>query len=82
MTHLFEQKLNCPYCGELISALIDCSVEHQEYIEDCQVCCRPITFKIESLDGGDPLVSVCDENDVWLDRINIFLMTLLNNSSY
>lgn len=22
--------------------LIDCSVANQEYIEDCEVCCRPI----------------------------------------
>ncbi|MFT6094051.1 MAG: hypothetical protein ACJA2Q_001953 [Pseudohongiellaceae bacterium] len=33
---------SCPYCGEEIQLIIDCSLDHQEYIEDCQVCCRPI----------------------------------------
>jgi hypothetical protein len=27
--------------------MIDPSVVEQQYIEDCQVCCRPITLKIE-----------------------------------
>lgn len=33
---------SCPYCGEEIQLLIDCSINQQDYIEDCQVCCRPI----------------------------------------
>jgi len=63
MNTLFEHDISCPYCGESISILIDCSVEQQEYIEDCQVCCRPITLKIESNEGFDPLVTVSDENE-------------------
>jgi len=32
----------CPYCGELNEIGLDPgSGEEQEYIEDCQVCCRP-----------------------------------------
>ena len=32
----------CPYCGESITVAVDPgSGEHQEYIEDCAVCCRP-----------------------------------------
>ena len=42
MIELEERKVECPYCGEVIDVLIDCSVPHQYYIEDCQVCCRPI----------------------------------------
>ena len=34
----------CPYCGELISALLDLSVQEQNYIEDCEVCCNPINI--------------------------------------
>ncbi len=64
MNTLFENDIHCPYCGELISVLIDCSVEQQEYIEDCQVCCRPITFKVESTYDGDPLVTLLNENEV------------------
>lgn len=41
-----EKQISCPYCGESISVLIDSSVPQQEYIEDCQVCCCPITFKV------------------------------------
>lgn len=47
---LLEQRTQCPYCGESITVLIDDSVEQQEYIEDCQVCCRPIEFRV-SIDG-------------------------------
>ena len=33
---------HCPYCGEPIELSVDESVEDQRYVEDCQVCCRPI----------------------------------------
>ena len=32
----------CPYCGKTISMLLDLSVTSQSYVEDCEVCCRPI----------------------------------------
>jgi hypothetical protein len=38
--------ITCPYCGEPITLLVDCSAGSQEYIEDCQVCCRPISLQI------------------------------------
>ncbi len=44
------QSVRCPYCGEWLEVFIDRSVRRQEYIEDCQVCCRPITLLI-ALDG-------------------------------
>ncbi|MFK7733486.1 MAG: CPXCG motif-containing cysteine-rich protein [Pseudomonadales bacterium] len=47
---LLEQRTQCPYCGETITVLVDDSVEQQEYIEDCQVCCRPIELTV-SVDG-------------------------------
>lgn len=35
----------CPHCGELIETFPDLGGgEQQEYIEDCSVCCRPISF--------------------------------------
>ena len=43
---LETQKSYCPYCGELIEVVIDMSVEQQDYIEDCSVCCRPITVNV------------------------------------
>jgi hypothetical protein len=63
MNSLFEKDIYCPYCAESISVLIDCSVDEQEYIEDCQVCCRPINFKVQSTADGEPLVTVLDENE-------------------
>lgn len=34
--------VECPYCGEPNEIALDPgSGEDQEYIEDCQVCCRP-----------------------------------------
>ncbi len=36
----------CPYCGESIELLIDPSEPEQTYVEDCSVCCRPITITV------------------------------------
>lgn len=52
----------CPSCGEAIELAIDCSVPQQEYIEDCQVCCRPICISAQVDDEGFPAVMVRDEN--------------------
>ena len=43
----YEQFFNCPHCGETISVLLDFSIPGQEYIEDCEVCCRPIEIRYE-----------------------------------
>lgn len=40
------KKITCPYCGEVITILIDTSVSEQYYTEDCQVCCQPIALDI------------------------------------
>ncbi len=52
----------CPYCGESLSILIDGSVDQQTYIEDCQVCCRPIMLSVSVCDGL-PQVEVRRENE-------------------
>jgi len=53
MTLLNEQTISCPYCGESIDVLLDAEEVGQQYIEDCQVCCRPIVFVINmDVDGG------------------------------
>jgi hypothetical protein len=41
----------CPYCGEQITLLLDLSVEEQTYIEDCSVCCQPMTVSYSTADG-------------------------------
>ena len=55
---LEELAVQCPYCWQTIQVLIDCSVEAQEYIEDCQVCCRPIVFDVLVDDDGRPTVNL------------------------
>ena len=54
---------SCPYCGEPIQLLIDWSIEQQEYIEDCQVCCRPIIIQCSIADGAEPNVFLRTESD-------------------
>lgn len=44
-------EIMCPYCGEEIEVAVDCSVGRQTSIEDCAVCCRPITFTVVVADG-------------------------------
>ena len=35
-------EVRCPYCGEINEIVLDPgSGSEQEYVEDCQVCCRP-----------------------------------------
>ena len=56
------KNIDCPYCGESIEIVVDASIPQQEYIEDCQVCCRPITLRIE-IQGTSILVEALHEND-------------------
>lgn len=53
----------CPYCGETIELLIDCSLEEQRYIEDCAVCCRPITVHAMVAEDGLAFVEVHHEDE-------------------
>lgn len=59
---LDEQMLSCPYCGEIISVLVDCSVLDQDYIEDCQVCCRPMLISV-CIEGEQVFIQARQEND-------------------
>ncbi|WP_307718905.1 CPXCG motif-containing cysteine-rich protein [Schleiferia thermophila] len=36
---------NCPYCYASVSILTEPLPGHYHYIEDCEVCCRPITLR-------------------------------------
>ena len=46
-----EAEITCPFCWERLSILLDLSLPEQDYIEDCQVCCRPIRITYTSHDG-------------------------------
>lgn len=39
-------EVDCPFCGEVFTTFVDVSAGSQTYIEDCQVCCRPIEMRI------------------------------------
>lgn len=53
-----EVEIECPYCGELIVLLVDASAGAQDYVEDCQVCCRPINVNVIVDEDGQPRASV------------------------
>jgi Cysteine-rich CPXCG len=47
----------CPYCGERLETRVDLTADEPGYVEDCQVCCRPIEFDIER-DGEGALAAL------------------------
>ena len=52
MTHaVVEHPFICPYCWESITMLLDLSVEDQSYVEDCEVCCNPISLRFRTAQG-------------------------------
>ncbi len=48
-----EAEVVCPYCGEAVTIGLDPgSGTRQEYVEDCQVCCRPWTVHVRYGEDG------------------------------
>ena len=54
----------CPYCGEQITLVADCSVDRQVYVEDCEVCCKPISIEATADEEGSVILSLMDENSI------------------
>ena len=44
---MLEEYFNCPYCWQNQLKMVDPSIEKQNFIEDCEVCCNPIDFHIK-----------------------------------
>lgn len=65
MGSLTEATVHCPYCAEPLEVLLDPQEAGQQYIEDCQVCCRPITFTVSIDAMGHLSVAVRDENETY-----------------
>ena len=42
---MIEHFFQCPYCWQNISMLIEPSPQATTYIEDCEICCRPINIE-------------------------------------
>ena len=49
---LEEHFFQCPYCWQNISMLLDLTEGGQTYVEDCEICCRPISVSYEAEDGA------------------------------
>lgn len=53
-----EFAVDCPFCGETITILVDASAGSQEYVEDCQVCCQPMEVVVGESASGELMVEV------------------------
>jgi len=65
LQQLTEKTIGCPYCGETLAVLIDLTDLDQQYIEDCQVCCKPIVFVIKQSINAEIEVSVYSEDEAF-----------------
>ena len=56
--------LLCPYCGADVELLLDPGGEAvQEYVEDCEVCCRPWHLTVTWDDSGAATVHARTEDE-------------------
>jgi hypothetical protein len=53
----------CPYCGERVEVVVDCSIGFQQYVEDCHVCCQPIGLNVSVDDEGEPSIEARHEDE-------------------
>jgi hypothetical protein len=54
-----EAEVACPYCGERVLLGLDPGGgTTQEYVEDCQVCCRPWRVRVSYGETGAAEVRV------------------------
>jgi len=60
---VIEQGLDCPSCGERVTVLVDASEPEQRYVEDCQVCCRPMALEIHVDVDGSVVVTAITDSD-------------------
>jgi hypothetical protein len=61
-----DAEVTCPYCGQEVTIGLDPgSGAEQEYVEDCQVCCRPWAVRVTYDDQGGATVELeaSDEMD-------------------
>jgi len=50
--------VTCPSCWEPVTLEIDLSIESQDYIEDCSVCCAPMRVIYHAANGEVDALSV------------------------
>jgi len=53
----------CPYCGEVVEIALDPGGDRvQEYVQDCEVCCRPWTVRARWTADGHVSVDLSAED--------------------
>ncbi|MDZ7788183.1 MAG: CPXCG motif-containing cysteine-rich protein [Halofilum sp. (in: g-proteobacteria)] len=60
---LDELDIDCPYCGAHFTALIEPDDADSDYIQDCEICCHPIHFRVRDDGGGGLQVEVARDDD-------------------
>jgi hypothetical protein len=56
--------VRCPYCGEPMQMQVDArDGADQNFVSDCEVCCRPIRFHVRIEEDGDAVVSAQAESE-------------------
>ena len=56
------ETITCPYCWESIEITLDLSVDEQQQVEDCSICCRPIVIRYTAAEGELASLEVAAEN--------------------
>ncbi len=46
-----SEPVQCPYCGQMFEVVVDTTVPSQDFTTDCEVCCRPMTIRVECEPG-------------------------------
>lgn len=50
-----DYEFSCPYCGVNLSIRLEpCGGKRQKFVQDCEVCCRPIQIEVQ-FDQGEIL---------------------------
>lgn len=52
-------EIECPWCGETCTVVVDTAQETQDLVTDCEVCCRPIRLQVQSEPGEILSLDVC-----------------------
>lgn len=47
-----EIEIACPQCGEIFTIEVETTQPRLDLIEDCAVCCRPMTITVKSEPGA------------------------------
>jgi hypothetical protein len=52
-----QAQVDCPWCGESIAIALDPGGGPvQSYVEDCSVCCRPMSIRLRFAADGSAMV--------------------------